>query len=106
MAAAGGRKWWRWEREQVHRQVTAVLDDRADAVGIDHVDVESILDCRGKLRQGELLQEPQHADLGARAVLDIGRLQPAAEQRKTFRQSPVLQGAGIVDAARLTLQEG
>ena len=32
------------EREQFHGRVTPVLDDRADAVGIDHVDVQGIFD--------------------------------------------------------------
>ena len=37
------------QREQLHRSIGAMLDDRADAVGIDHIDVERVLHSCGEL---------------------------------------------------------
>ncbi len=50
------------QREQLHRPVATVLDDPAEAVGVDHVDVQGVLDGAGQLREGELLQQPEHPD--------------------------------------------
>ena len=36
------------EREQLDRSIGAMLDDRADAGGIDHIDVERVLDSCGE----------------------------------------------------------
>ena len=93
------------EREQRHRPLGPMLDDRADAVRIDDVDVQGILDRPGQLRQREPLQQSQHPDVGPRAVARIGRFEPASEEPKALGQLPVLQGPGVIEAARLAFQQ-
>ena len=82
-----------------------MLDDQADAVGIDHVDVQGILDSGGQLRQGERLQQPQHPDERPGAVPRIGRFQPPSQEGEALGQLPVLQGPGVVEASRLAFQQ-
>jgi hypothetical protein len=56
-----------------------MLNDRADAVGIDHIDIQAVLDCLGELGQGALLQQPQHPNERPGPVLLIGSLQPSPQ---------------------------
>ena len=94
------------EREQPDRLLAAMLDDGANAVGIDHVDVQGILDGRGQLGQRELLQQPQHADVRPRAVPRVGGFQSPPQQAEAVGQCPMLQRSGIVDARWLAFQQG
>src|SRR5436305_15305214 len=93
------------EREELHGLVRPMFNNSADAVGIDYVDVQGVLDRLGELRERELLQEPQHANERTGAVLLIGSLQPPPQQGKAVRQLPVLQGPGIVESTRLAFEQ-
>ena len=60
------------EREQVHRPVGPVIEDDADTLGINDVEIEGVLHGSAELFEGMPLQQPENADEGPGSVTLLG----------------------------------
>lgn len=92
------------EREQVHRPVGPVIEEDADARGIDAIAVEAILDRSGALFEGRTLEEAADAEEGPDAVPLVG-FEASPQESEARGQRPVLPGLRRVEAAGFAFQD-